>query len=390
MQSIVDYIKNPLQMGKKEEDTLALLIEKYPYFQSLHILLAKSQKNQHSFSFSKSLKSASLHAGDRKILYKFIEGKSEHAPEPEKVELNIEPTEPELNHNPVEETNIVETADKIEDEITISPIVEHIEVIEEDQAIEIEPEIVEATIETEIQDTVPIETPIEQEDDLMDQVESIFEMKDVTEEKIIHENYEPVPETIDLKSDIISAEEQDFFSWLDNFKIETPQPLNETLKTEHSPVKNVEIETKAALDQNIIEELETNDEPNVYDPAGWAEIAYDIQAFVKHKDPEPEEENTPKEQTKQEIDALLDRFIKKNPSISRTKTEFYKPENMARKSEEFHGEVASETLASLFYKQGHLHKSLELYEKLILQNPDKKEIFAARIKSIKEELINRL
>ena len=63
---------------------------------------------------------------------------------------------------------------------------------------------------------------------------------------------------------------------------------------------------------------------------------------------------------------------------------------MARKSEEFHAEVASESLAQLFFKQGQLHTALEMYEKLLLQNPDKKDIFAARIKSIKEELINRL
>ena len=66
---------------------------------------------------------------------------------------------------------------------------------------------------------------------------------------------------------------------------------------------------------------------------------------------------------------------------------FYKPENMARKSEEFHADVVSETLAGVFYKQGHLHKSLEMYEKLMLQNPDKKDIIAARIKSIKEQIV---
>jgi len=390
MESIVDYIKNPLQMGKNEEDTLALLIEKYPYFQSLHILLAKSQKNQNSFSYSKSLKSASLQAGDRKILYKFIEGKSEPLPEVEKVELNIEPTVPELNQLPVEETKTAEIVERIKEETTVLQKVEQIEVIEEEEISEIEPEIVEEIIETVSHDHVLIETPLKEEVNIIDEAETKSVTKEITEENIIHEDNIVVNETINSKSDIISTEEQDFFSWLDNFKIETPQPLNETLETEQSPVINEVIEAEDFVNQDILEEIETNEEPIVYDPAGWAEIAYDIQAFVKHKDPEPEEEKIPKEQTKQEIDALLDRFIKKNPSISRIKTEFYKPENMARKSEEFHGEVASETLASLFYRQGHLHKSLELYEKLILQNPDKKEIFAARIKSIKEELINRL
>ena len=138
------------------------------------------------------------------------------------------------------------------------------------------------------------------------------------------------------------------------------------------------------------EEEENEDVEIIYNPAAWAEIAYDIQAFVKNSDSDEEKVTTTKSNSKVEIDNLLDRFIKKNPSISRPKAEFYKPENMARKSEEFHGEVVSETLAQLFYKQGHLHTSLEMYEKLMLQNPDKKDIFAARIKSLKEELINKL
>ena len=150
--------------------------------------------------------------------------------------------------------------------------------------------------------------------------------------------------------------------------------------------ESVEIEEDITI--NLPENFEEENEEVeiIYNPAAWAEIAYDIQAFVKDE----EKETATSSNSKDEIDNLLDKFIKKNPSISRPKAEFYKPENMARKSEEFHGEVVSETLAQLFYKQGHLHTSLEMYEKLMLQNPDKKDIFAARIKSIKEELINKL
>jgi tetratricopeptide (TPR) repeat protein len=195
-----------------------------------------------------------------------------------------------------------------------------------------------------------------------------------------------LPETLEVKSD-----ELDFYSWLDNFsssevKNISEQTVNTIPSSDDEP--NEEMEELIQLPVDFEEENEPQEA--VYNPAAWAEIAYDIQAFVKTSDTAAEKRSEELKPSKYEIDDLLDRFIKKNPSISRTKTEFYKPENMARKSEEFHAEVASESLAKLFFKQGQLHTALEMYEKLLLQNPDKKDIFAARIKSIKEELINRL
>ena len=389
MQGIIDYIKNPSLMGKQAEDTLSQQLEKYPYFNTLHILLAKSQKNQHAFAFTKSLKSASLYAGDRKILYKFIEGRFEQAQIEEGVEQKNVETTAESFFIKEEEPQPVEQTLKVEEEIPVLAVTDPIHIDLEERTLEKETENLVETSEEVKPDIkineVTLEAEVEAPGEILRPVETPEPIDEAIQTSQDTETYQHIE---DKESDL--SDEQDFFSWLDNFNIVTPKPLQEIAIKEPAPEVNEIKEDVSEMDANILEATETGDETIVYDPAGWAEIAYDIQAFVKQKEPEPEEEKAPKGQTKEEIDALLDRFIKKNPSISRTKTEFYKPENMARKSEEFHGEVASETLAALFYRQGHLHKSLELYEKLILQNPDKKEIFAARIKSIKEELINRL
>ena len=389
MQGIIDYIKNPSLMGKQAEDTLSQQLEKYPYFNTLHILLAKSQKNQHAFAFTKSLKSASLYAGDRKILYKFIEGRFEQAQIEEGVEQKNVETTAESFFIKEEEPQPVEQTLKVDEEIPVLAVTDPIHIDLEERTLEKETENLVETSEEVKPDIkineVTLEAEVEAPGEILRPVETPEPIDEAIQTSQDTETYQHIE---DKESDL--SDEQDFFSWLDNFNIVTPKPLQEIAIKEPAPEVNEIKEDVSEIDANILEATETGDETIVYDPAGWAEIAYDIQAFVKQKEPEPEEEKAPKGQTKEEIDALLDRFIKKNPSISRTKTEFYKPENMARKSEEFHGEVASETLAALFYRQGHLHKSLELYEKLILQNPDKKEIFAARIKSIKEELINRL
>lgn len=583
MENLHQYITHPLNLGRQEADSLELIRDKHPYFQALHILIAKCHKNQNTFGYNKNLKLASLYAGDRKVLFNFINSEPPPAEEKteEKVNENVETIAPVIEEpilvseqpevkveNPeIEEYNLsalsetkpterdilpdenipkfiwdeelqaykkvkepgetiealpekkpifevvnkeeptpgikesaeIETiepgeekpdeaieesdqniAAQISEEITtqsLSPA-ETLEIVNpEEQVTEKEeetesahkninlesseaeePEIntqidddVELTQEAETMEEIlvkPIETleeitpellaepepisevseitPLEIEDNAKDEptedIEEVeaenkvidsIDIEEITEEPV--ELNEWVPETEKPESTIAGTDsddgEQDFFKWLDNFALADTKKITEDEPklanfSEHEEKISTEAETTAPeeivaddspiVDQepfhshlplNFEEIEETEDE---YDPAAWAEIAYDIQAFVKTPEVPEEKHFTVRKVSKDEIDDLLDRFIKKNPSISRPKAEFYKPENMARKSEEFHGEVASETLAQLFYKQGHLHKSLEIYEKLMLQNPDKKDIFAARIKSIKDELINRL
>ena len=57
---------------------------------------------------------------------------------------------------------------------------------------------------------------------------------------------------------------------------------------------------------------------------------------------------------------------------------------MARKSEELKLDLVSESLAKLYLKQGMLDNALEIYEKLMLQNPSNNTFFAAQIEKIKK------
>lgn len=397
MNNLQNYIANPQNLGSHDADSLELLRKKFPYFQAIHILIAKCHKNQNTFGFNKNLKLASLYAGNREVLFKFINS------EPEKIDPNIEELsieQSQLKAHIIEELNNSES----NSELFIKIPTEHInpesfELInssETKEAANTLNEIIEENIltsETEAEVSLNLATANETE-------EIVEETTLIITEEIVEEKQEEAPELITI-DEIGESEEQitisdtedtddeelDFYSWLDNFNTANNNKTNiESLPAN----KTFEIEENVTINLPENFEEENEDVEIIYNPAAWAEIAYDIQAFVKNSDSDEEKETTTKSNSKVEIDNLLDRFIKKNPSISRPKAEFYKPENMARKSEEFHGEVVSETLAQLFYKQGHLHTSLEMYEKLMLQNPDKKDIFAARIKSLKEELINKL
>jgi tetratricopeptide (TPR) repeat protein len=104
-------------------------------------------------------------------------------------------------------------------------------------------------------------------------------------------------------------------------------------------------------------------------------------------DPENLKSNeTPKSSSNvHEFETILDKFIRENPSISRPKAEFYNPSNMAKQSNEDDEDLATETLANIYYKQGAYKKAIRTYEKLCLIYPHKMSYFADLIQKIKQE-----
>lgn len=389
MSIINEYIENSGSLGRKEAENLEDLREKFPYFQVLHILIAKSHKNQNTFGFNKNLRLASLYSGNRKILYNFINNEPEVKQKSETIDEII--IVPQSEPHPITELpKDIET--KIEENITETEKVPEINEIAEETTDEIvtepqpqpEPQPEPQPI-TEIPEDV--ETKIEES---IAETEQVPEISEFTEEAIDEIVTEPQPlqnntqdQNTETTENLVSELpiEMSFFDWLDNIGV----PIEEEIKEKDAEEISKTDTIFTSANTNIEEE---NENDGNYDPAGWADLAYDIQAYVKQTDEKSNHKNI--QLSKDEVDNILDNFLSKNPSISKPKAEFYKPENMAKKSEEFHTDIASETLANLFYNQGLLHKSLELYEKLLLQSPNKKDIFAEKIKIIKEELINKL
>ena len=102
----------------------------------------------------------------------------------------------------------------------------------------------------------------------------------------------------------------------------------------------------------------------------------DIKITKKKIDPE-----SPK--TKEQI-AIIDQFIKAQPSIKAKAVPAQQSDLAEVKSGEFADNIISETLAEILIRQGKKEKAIEVYRKLIWKFPQKKVYFAAQIEELKK------
>lgn len=149
---------------------------------------------------------------------------------------------------------------------------------------------------------------------------------------------------------------------------ETPlMPVEERKLSEPLPVKETKEEPKKVDHSHEIHSFED-----------WLKLL--PETSVKTKTGQAKiEEKAPEKATD-----IINRFLSNEPRISRPKAEFFSPAKAARQSVAEDDDLVSETLAKILVQQGNLHRALKAYETLLLQNPQKKAYFAARIKEIRQ------
>ena len=98
---------------------------------------------------------------------------------------------------------------------------------------------------------------------------------------------------------------------------------------------------------------------------------------------ESTEASAPKKVAKPDKNKIIERFIKQNPGISKPGDKDYKEElEIAEKSLDDKLDFVSETLAEIYYKQGHIQKAVKIYKQLSLKYPEKSSYFAAQIQKL--------
>ncbi len=357
-ENISQYISNP--QGVKQEDlsSLADLVKKYPYSSSLHLLELKGLALANSIEFEEKLKSTAIHAPDRSHLYALIHSGTQTKTteslikEEEKVEENVvavEETpevivaEEEIKAIDTTEPQTTSEAAKIEHKAQEEAEQHKEQAVELKTTSELDIEILNKAIDVAYVSSEVGTKEIIQETTNNDEKEFV---KEVSEKVEATEQVEiEVPIETEASSDI-DRSNLTFIQWLrlkQEGKTETNEPLTDT--TSITLPATTQIETE--------EETEKIEEKS--------------------------------KGRKEEIDALLDKFMQEEPRISKPVKDFYNPAKNAQKSVEEPDDMVSETLAKIHVLQKNYSKAISAYEKLILLYPEKKTFFASRIEKIREE-----
>lgn len=325
-QEFISLIEQPEQLGKSNITSLKQVVADFPYFQAAQVLLTKALYNDHHYEFEKQLKQTSLLVPDRAVLFRYIHNLSDQQ---QPTEIVVPETISSLTEQLIENTPLPSIEVTKPQEITVQVedgIVE--DTAEEKHQIEVSPVVVEV-----IEDTTVVE-------------DSVPETISNTEETVAEENIQEVK----------SSEIHSFTEWLQlqqGKKITIIEAPVEPKPQLEEPIANAP----------IVQETESSEKT-----AMETEIAEQV-----------------KRSNVNDFESILDKFIRENPRISRGKAEFYNPVNMAKQSVEENDELVTETLANVYYKQGHYKKAIRAYEKLCLIYPHKMTYFASLIQKIKTE-----
>lgn len=356
----ISLIEQPGLLTKPKIAVLKQVAADFPYFQVAQVLLTKSLFHEQHYEYERSLKHTAVMVPDRAVLFRYIHGIVEEqvvVEQPQAVEntaINLSQEERQPEAAPIIELSLPQE--------TITIAVNEQEVVAEAE----EPETIVHEVE-ELTQTADLE-----------QVEPNQQVAPILQTPLPEEEPAPIEPTA-----LTPSETHSFAEWL-QLQIQKPLDLRTTAIEPEEQLSAPERTETAEL----VDGSENQPQPetiavaiNVHEDkvslplpmTNEREMRIEIQQQVERSNIN-------------DFESILDRFIRENPRISRGKAEFYNPVNMAKQSVEEDEELVTETLATVYYKQGHYKKAIRAYEKLCLIYPHKMPYFAGLIQKIKTEI----
>lgn len=366
--TISNIISNKKSVSTADLSELKILADKYPFAQLFSILYLKSLSKTNTFSFDEELNQYAYKITDRVKLYEIIKS------DDEKVQFEVSDSTPSL---------------KIEQQETKQ---EHIDnTLLDVQASNNEPETVAETIESDTEKEVVIDetSPTEEEaiDTSLELVDNTELPSETLEEEILNDDLiqtnefeeESIPEPIAADEILVQTEDEVLEASILTNAVEQIYPF--TLASEKKAPEQDVVSDNFSEDEKVLEK--TNVEtPKFNSFSGWlSQGTKQNQTTISAEKPSENVLDNKKEE-------LIDKFIEKNPSISRPKKEFFSAPKKAQESVVEDNLLYSETLANIFVLQGNLPLAIKAYEQLCLTIPEKKLIFAKKIEELKNRINN--
>ena len=332
-----ELLARPGALSAEDLGALENLCRDFPAFGLPFFLLARAYHDRNDYRYKETLHAAALRCPDRIWLRDFMEGRPEQEPELREEEskdaITVEPSEIGPTQVSAETASVETTNPSLDVPVSV-------------------PEL----LNTE-EPAAPIgvqENAIEREDN--------GELQKTEPAAVSQEIPEAVSPSVHTETNVNPVVEET-----------KPAPL-----VSDKPWRRKHVDPAAMTVYSIEDHFPPAEQPAEH------EGVRDFFAWLRNP-AKSEDKPAPEPDNKEDKDQIIQRFLETRPSISRPKKEFFNPVNMARKSEQEDPELVTETLATIYWKQGNTEKAIAMFEKLILKYPGKRPYFAALIQKIRQE-----
>lgn len=382
-------IGNPDSITDKDRKDLDEMAKKWPWCNSLQLLDLKAGHIFEPVTYQRLLKNRAPAVTDRKILYRLI-----HTSDPKR--LQHTPVETVLKERKKEEEKRKAEAEKAEaaNKANLEALAAEKEkdekktpVAKETPATEIKKEKVEEKVKAEKPEPPATEEGSRSKAALADEImKRIQEIKMKREERLeeaktpeMTGEEDKLKEEVAVKDTLKKEEKTEVMG-----KKETRK---EEKKEEKEAVKKKEISEGSPEDMLVLEDGSQGkpEDEKLVPPAPEASrgIILDLDYTLPPEEKKPEKEESPKAE-------LIEKFIKEEPRIiPKDRSEAADRTDITSNSpQEIETTYVTETLAGIYTRQGYYEKAIQVYEKLVLKNPEKSAYFATQIKKLRKSLKN--
>jgi len=415
-------IENPALVKSEHVKALQKIVEQYPYCQPAKILLTKSAHLAGHMNYEKFLHESSAGMMDRKKLKYWLSlteesivpeytvipvgqtsdlakdlgkapetaitapaAKTYKAPEQNDILRNLEETLSALR----QARNIAAGINKDDSELVSVPQVNIFEnVLPFEQLTTAEKEEVEKEKEEVIvqivekpneQEQTPVEKKEEPEKIVLQKPEWIKRDKKALPLSLIND-FIKTEHPEEKKVDLFSApfDQTEFFDYKD---FATVQKNNHIDRLSKDQEKVDEIAKDFPSSEATPNHIESSQSGDIISSNGEAEFLLN---YLEHNKKKRRLKNI----SKDKVNSILNKFIQDEPTIKPAQKMTIAPveDDLAESSSKLNSLPASENFAQLLILQGKYSKAIEVFEELILKNPEKRPYFVSRIEDLKNNL----
>lgn len=341
----ISFLHHYSESSADEAEKLLSLKSEYPYSQLLHTLAARVTKDHGLTNHQEMLQAAAVHAADRSVLKDIImaapcQASKEEQPAVAALKSGVAPSAESDTPQPETHTTIIKSID-----------------------------------------TVDVADEVIRDLETLNTSRHNFEMLFV-EYSEVTANSTAAEQSVGAKEK--AGQTQDNSHTQESFNSEKTQSLkNEPQKAKDKKSKKARI-IEIARAMNATEHFATSDTSELKNKKVKSvrqpeELIEEIESTKR--------EITPENEKQKEQIALINQFIKTQPSISSARERQISSPSadlIPIKSGEFGDNIVSETLVEILVKQGKKDKAIEVLKKLIWKYPQKKAYFASQIEDLKK------